>query len=161
MLPAFPIVERLEYYKVEDLVTILRRTADLRGIDVDVAATEAIAHHAGGTIRAACDLLRHVRDFALVKKPSQRITVDVVRNAFEISDLETGDSETGLERDLIPREVRIEVWRRDGGKCARCGSRESLEFDHIIPVSKGGSNTARNIELLCEKCNRSKSNTVQ
>jgi len=64
------------------------------------------------------------------------------------------------ERPRIPESVRIEVWRRDGGKCARCGSREKLEYDHIVPISKGGSNTARNIELLCEKCNRSKSNNV-
>ncbi|MBF0103144.1 MAG: HNH endonuclease, partial [Desulfobacterales bacterium] len=42
----------------------------------------------------------------------------------------------------------------------RCGSRENLEYDHIIPVSKGGSNTARNIELLCEKCNREKSDKI-
>lgn len=64
------------------------------------------------------------------------------------------------ERPRIPESVRIEVWRRDSGKCARCGSREKLEYDHIVPISKGGSNTARNIELLCEKCNRSKSNNV-
>ena len=64
------------------------------------------------------------------------------------------------ERPRIPENVRIEVWRRDSGKCARCGSREKLEYDHIVPISKGGSNTARNIELLCEKCNRSKSNNV-
>lgn len=64
------------------------------------------------------------------------------------------------ERPRIPEKVRIEVWRRDGGKCARCGSREKLEYDHIVPISKGGSNTARNIELLCEKHNRSKSNNV-
>lgn len=64
------------------------------------------------------------------------------------------------KRPRIPEKVRIEVWRRDGGKCARCGSREKLEYDHIVPISKGGSNTARNIELLCEKHNRSKSNNV-
>jgi hypothetical protein len=67
---------------------------------------------------------------------------------------------TTYERPRIPENVRIEVWRRESGKCARCGSREKLEYDHIVPVSKGGSNTARNIELLCEKCNRSKSNNV-
>ena len=64
------------------------------------------------------------------------------------------------ERPRIPENVRVEVWRRDSGKCARCDSREKLEYDHIVPISKGGSNTARNIELLCEKCNRSKSNNV-
>jgi 5-methylcytosine-specific restriction endonuclease McrA len=56
--------------------------------------------------------------------------------------------------------VRVEVWRRDGGKCAKCGSREKLEYDHIVPLSKSGSNTARNVELLCEKCNRSKGDNI-
>ena len=64
------------------------------------------------------------------------------------------------KRPRIPEEVRILVWRRDGGKCARCGSREKLEYDHIVPLSQGGSNTARNIELLCEKCNRSKGGNI-
>jgi 5-methylcytosine-specific restriction endonuclease McrA len=36
------------------------------------------------------------------------------------------------------------------------GSRGRLEFDHIIPVSRGGANTVRNIELRCEPCNRRK-----
>ena len=60
------------------------------------------------------------------------------------------------QRKPIPERVRTEVWRRDGGRCVDCGSRDRLEFDHIIPVSQGGSNTARNIELRCETCNRKK-----
>jgi 5-methylcytosine-specific restriction endonuclease McrA len=31
-----------------------------------------------------------------------------------------------------------------------------LEFDHIIPLSQGGSNRTRNLELRCESCNRAK-----
>ena len=48
----------------------------------------------------------------------------------------------------IPSHVRHEVWRRDRGCCTICGSQKNLEFDHIIPVSKGGSNTTRNIQLF-------------
>ena len=66
--------------------------------------------------------------------------------------------EISIRRDPVPKEVQREVWRRDGGKCIACGSQERLEFDHIIPISKGGANTARNIQILCEECNRKKSN---
>jgi Holliday junction resolvasome RuvABC ATP-dependent DNA helicase subunit len=59
-------------------------------------------------------------------------------------------------RETIPDDVKIFVWRRDGGACVKCGSNIDLEFDHIIPVALGGSNTARNLQVLCEKCNRAK-----
>jgi hypothetical protein len=70
---------------------------------------------------------------------------------------ETGTSQT---RERLSAEVRRAVWVRDQGKCARCGNRERLEFDHIVPVSRGGSNTERNVELLCEVCNRAKSDSI-
>lgn len=60
----------------------------------------------------------------------------------------------------IPAMVKKKVWRRDGGKCVSCGSTVDLEFDHIVPYSKGGSNTEKNIQLLCAKCNKKKSNNV-
>jgi HNH endonuclease len=59
-------------------------------------------------------------------------------------------------RVRIPNDVKREVWRRDRGRCVECGSRTRLEYDHIIPVTRGGSNTVRNVELLCESCNRRK-----
>ncbi|MCL2681955.1 MAG: HNH endonuclease [Bacteroidales bacterium] len=63
-------------------------------------------------------------------------------------------------REPIPQDIQDRVWNRDGGKCVKCGSQEKLEFDHFIPFSKGGSNTYRNLQILCEKCNRSKSNNI-
>jgi hypothetical protein len=51
------------------------------------------------------------------------------------------------------------VFTRDGGACQCCGSSQSLEYDHITPFSCGGSSNASNIQLLCMKCNRSKSNS--
>ncbi len=73
---------------------------------------------------------------------------------------EEGIVESAKKREPIPQEIQDIVWNRDGGRCVKCGSRENLEFDHIIPFSKGGSNTARNLQLLCEKCNREKSNHI-
>ena len=64
------------------------------------------------------------------------------------------------KRKTIPQNVKDKVWNRDNGKCIQCGSSENLEFDHIIPISKGGANTYRNIQLLCEDCNRSKSDNI-
>lgn len=51
------------------------------------------------------------------------------------------------------------VFARDGGKCNCCGSYINLEFDHIMPFSCGGTSESSNIQLLCQKCNRSKSNS--
>ncbi len=65
-----------------------------------------------------------------------------------------------VNREPIPKEIMNQVWNRDGGACVECGSRENLEFDHIIPVSKGGATTYRNLQILCQSCNRKKSNKI-
>ena len=63
-------------------------------------------------------------------------------------------------REPIPDGVRLFVWQRDQGKCVKCGSEEQLEYDHIIPISRGGSSTERNVQLLCEACNRGKGTNI-
>jgi len=60
-------------------------------------------------------------------------------------------------RTAIPEAVRAEVWRRDQGCCVNCGSKENLHFDHVIPVSRGGGTSAKNLQLLCQSCNLTKS----
>jgi hypothetical protein len=56
----------------------------------------------------------------------------------------------------VPNKTKEYVWHRNNGKCAECGGTENLRFSHIIPVSKGGVNTPKNIRLLCDECNREK-----
>lgn len=60
----------------------------------------------------------------------------------------------------IPRDVRQRVWQRYGGQCAECGSDQYLEYDHIVPVAKGGSNSDANVQLLCRGCNGKKSDLI-
>jgi len=86
---------------------------------------------------------------------TERSEIDFLKSR---SDKSSEKSKTG--REPIPERVRNEVWRRDGGKCVECGSVYNLEFDHVIPVAKGGSNTARNLRILCESCNRRKSDSL-
>ena len=80
-----------------------------------------------------------------------------VINIESNADLKRSIKKTESKRHSIPQNVKDKVWNRDEGKCVECGSNENLEFDHMIPVSKGGANTYRNIQLLCETHNRKKS----
>jgi tellurite resistance protein len=66
----------------------------------------------------------------------------------------------GLPTRHIPRDVRQRVWQVYGGRCAECGASQYLEFDHIVPVAKGGGNDEKNVQLLCRGCNGKKSDNV-
>jgi len=63
---------------------------------------------------------------------------------------------------MIPPEVKLEVWKRDKGKCVKCGSTDNLHFDHVIPFSRGGSSLiAKNIQILCARHNISKRDRIE
>lgn len=80
---------------------------------------------------------------------------------LEVEAIQRASSQIGVyKRTPIPEVVKLVVWQRDEGKCARCNSTHNLHFDHIIPVDKGGSNSEENIQLLCATCNLGKSNRI-
>jgi len=63
---------------------------------------------------------------------------------------------------VIPSAIKLEVWKRDKGSCIKCGSKENLHFDHIIPYSQGGSSKdARNIQILCSRHNLEKHDNIE
>jgi hypothetical protein len=53
----------------------------------------------------------------------------------------------------IPKSVKVQVYT---GKCANCGKRHGLEYDHKVKFSHGGTNGADNIQMLCRSCNMRK-----
>ncbi len=62
---------------------------------------------------------------------------------------------------IIPTSVKLEVWKRDKGKCITCLSQDNLHFDHILPFSKGGTSLkVENIQLLCARHNLQKRDKI-
>jgi hypothetical protein len=86
----------------------------------------------------------------------ERLTKNDRRIKRAVAMMEQADAFTTPTREAIPDEVKVFVWNRDSGRCVTCSSKQRLEFDHVIPVALGGANTARNLQLLCEVCNRAK-----
>jgi hypothetical protein len=66
----------------------------------------------------------------------------------------------GYDTRYIPQWMRQEVWNRCRGACVECGSTFYLEYDHIIPLSRGGATSANNLQLLCRGCNQRKGSTI-
>lgn len=65
------------------------------------------------------------------------------------------------ERSYMSDDLRFDVLKRDNYKCKICGiaSKDGakLHVDHIVPVSKGGKTTLSNLQTLCDRCNKGKS----
>jgi len=67
----------------------------------------------------------------------------------------------------VPARVRRIVWERDRGQCTftsddghRCGATHRLQYDHIVPVARGGSSTADNVRLRCHAHNHHEAERV-
>jgi len=128
----------------EELSTTL--SSFIKENDTTYSYVKNIANHIGDNYKI---LERYISVLNLVKSASaiiEQIRISVENGTYIVK-----------HSRYITKEVRREVWVRDNGCCADCGSTYKIEYDHIIPVSKGGSNSPKNIELLCLSCNRKKS----
>lgn len=83
----------------------------------------------------------------------------ILRSAIAMANQTLVRSE-GQPTRHIPRDVRQRIWQKCGGRCIECGAADYLEFDHIIPVARGGSNSDANVQLLCRRCNLKKSDNI-
>lgn len=94
---------------------------------------------------------RNVFKFKL--KVTDKTTDEKEKQFTELKDLD--------HNRMIPTSVKLEVWKRDKGKCTQCGSSDNLHFDHILPYSKGGTSLlAENIQLLCARHNLQKRDKI-
>ncbi len=109
MRARFGIIERLNYYPVEDLEQIVARSAEVINVPVEEAGALEIARRARGTPRVANRLLRRVRDFAQVRAEG-RITKPVAADALVMLDVD----EFGLD-DMDSRVLRTIIEKFEGG----------------------------------------------
>jgi holliday junction DNA helicase RuvB len=104
----FGMTYRLGYYVVDDLATIVRRSARILGVQVAEEAAGEIARRARGTPRVANRILRRVRDVAEVRHDGV-VSLEVAAEALVLLEVD----ETGLER--IDRELLAAIAHKFGG----------------------------------------------
>lgn len=105
----FGIVQRLEFYSIENLKTIIKRSASILKASLDDLGAMEIARRARGTPRIANRLLRRVRDFAQVKAGGH-ITQEAAASALDLLEVDV------LGLDLMDRKLLTALIERfDGG----------------------------------------------
>jgi Holliday junction DNA helicase RuvB len=105
----FGIVQRLEFYGVEDLELIVKRSASILGVPIDEGGTHRIAERSRGTPRITNRLLRRVRDYAQVKADG-RIDARIADAALDLLEVDPLGFDT-LDRKFLTAIIE----RFDGG----------------------------------------------
>jgi holliday junction DNA helicase RuvB len=95
----FGIVQRLEFYNIKDLTTIVRRSASYLNLMMDEAGAVEIARRSRGTPRISNRLLRRVRDFAEIKADGH-INLDIASQALDMLDVD-GEGFDYMDRKLL------------------------------------------------------------
>lgn len=107
-----------------------------------------------------------VEDFPL-KEENDEISCRIFGHDCPVFSVAEPFSETRELRNIsrqIPRVTQFRVLKRENQICSECSNAvrdTDIEFDHIIPWSKGGSSDESNIRLLCSNCNRKKGNKFE
>lgn len=101
-------------------------------------------------------------DADIVKENNRKVFKFKLLITDQSLDEKSNNVQTLIHNRMIPSHIKLEVWKRDGGKCTTCGSADNLHYDHILPYSKGGSSLlAANIQLLCARHNLMKSDRIE
>ena len=109
LLTRFPIRERLNYYHAEQLQEIVVRSARLLNVEMEEKGAREIARRRRGTPRIANNLLRRVRDYALVRHQG-RVTADVADKALAMLEID----ENGLD-EMDKRILEAVITKFGGG----------------------------------------------
>ena len=161
ILPVTPSIPARTSVPCDMVVAIAAQRFDLR-LTIGDSTREKL--------RYAQDLLGHAlptRDLALVvDRALDALIAKLERQKFAETDRPRRAGESANPRHVTAH-VRREVWGRDGGQCTfvgksghRCTARTQLEFDHAVPVARGGLATVQNLRLRCRAHNQHEAERV-
>lgn len=139
-------------YRYQEVEDILHRQFERIYLDNNISKEEAI-HHVDlqGLFNLSYDQFDNFRQNEIrraLEDGADIMNLDTVKFPKSIMSL------MELQNRHFSQHVMDLVWNRENGKCKVCKNQEDLEFDHIVPLEKGGSNTYRNIRLICESCKK-------
>ncbi len=109
MRSRFGVVGRLDYYNVQDIERIIRRSSRILKVEIDESGCHQIARRSRGTPRVANRLLRRIRDFAQVRGDG-RITENLAKDSLDRLDVD----ELGLD-DMDKRIINVLIGKFHGG----------------------------------------------
>lgn len=67
-----------------------------------------------------------------------------------------------VERGRVSNKMRFSIFEKDNYRCRNCKRHtDDLEIDHIIPIAKGGKSEYNNLQTLCKRCNKNKSDIIE
>ena len=90
-------------------------------------------------------------------RPVSSVQKEIIKREYVGDGISVSAIKRALRMELAPGSHTATEWRkvmqRDGWKCLRCGELRNLSKDHVVPISRGGSNSADNLQTLCRSCN--------
>lgn len=110
--------------------------------------------------------LFEMRDYAYLEKGNRKVfefVLTVTDQDLQIATQHKVVKHFDLEQTRqIPGKIKLAVFKRDAGQCVKCGAKDNLHFDHILPYSKGGTSlNEANIQILCARHNLEKSASLE
>lgn len=160
----------LEYYRQPKYKTMLQDPVSINGGKCRVDGCEKVAKECGMCLMHYARLRNHGdvnTVLRLQKYPTEKERADAVRQNSRLHDYRKR-SRSGSKSE---RWTKAQVVEKSNGICALCGEpidmtlknphRSSFSVDHIIPLSKGGSNLFDNVQAAHLSCNSSKNNRVR
>lgn len=110
--------------------------------------------------------LFELKDYKFIQRGSRKVfefTLTITDQDFESAQKQKSVHNINVEQTRqIPGNIKSFVFKRDNGQCVKCGARDNIHFDHILPYSLGGTSLkAENIQILCARHNLQKSDSLE